>query len=137
MVEDEYYFGPDLLVAPLFDANATGRRVYLPPGAWIDYQTGRVYQGARWQEIAAGAIPVVLLARDGAAIPHAAVAQNTAAIDWTRLELRVFSSQGGTTTGTIALPDGEPQAVEVRGSSLVRDPLGGRVRWTITRAGTR
>src|SRR5665647_2218775 len=30
MVEDEYLFGSDILVAPLLDANATGRDVYLP-----------------------------------------------------------------------------------------------------------
>ena len=138
LVEDEYFFGPDLLVAPLFDEGATGRRVYLPPGAWIDYQTGRVYQGERWHEIAAGPIPIVLLARDGAAIPRAAVAQSTSGIDWNRIELRVFTSQrGAPASGLFALPDGEPQSLEVRGSSLARDPLGGRVKWTVTRAGTR
>ncbi|HYD55002.1 MAG TPA: alpha-xylosidase, partial [Gemmatimonadaceae bacterium] len=41
LVEDEYLFGSDLLVAPLFADGATSRRVYLPPGSWIDYQTRR------------------------------------------------------------------------------------------------
>ena len=40
LVEDEYLFGPSLLVAPLFE-EAASRRVYLPPGSWTDYQTGR------------------------------------------------------------------------------------------------
>lgn len=56
-VEDEYLFGSSLLVAPLFEANATGRDVYLPAGTWIDYQTGKVYCGG-WHRIEAGAIPV-------------------------------------------------------------------------------
>ena len=34
-------FGSDLLVAPLFDEKPS-RRVYLPPGDWIDYQSGKV-----------------------------------------------------------------------------------------------
>jgi Glycosyl hydrolases family 31 len=44
-IEDEYMFGSDLLVAPMF-ANGERRKVYLPPGSWIDYQSGRVYEGA-------------------------------------------------------------------------------------------
>ncbi len=75
-VEDEYLFGSDILVAPLFEEGATGRNVYLPPGGWIDYQTGRAYAGG-WQRIEAGEVPAVILVRDGAAIPHAAVAQST------------------------------------------------------------
>lgn len=80
LVEDQYLFGPDLLVAPLFSA-ARRRRVYLPPGTWIDYQTRRRYEGPGWRELAAGEIPIVLLARAGATIPHGAVAQSTDFLD--------------------------------------------------------
>ena len=45
LVEDEYLFGSDILVAPLMQTGATGRDVYLPGGKWIDYQTKRVYSG--------------------------------------------------------------------------------------------
>jgi hypothetical protein len=34
---DEYMFGPDLLVAPVVEAGATSRSLYLPPGRWIDF----------------------------------------------------------------------------------------------------
>ena len=36
---DEYYFGPDLLVAPVVTAG-TQRSVHLPQGEWLDYWTG-------------------------------------------------------------------------------------------------
>src|ERR687889_998531 len=39
-IDDEYMFGSDLLVAPLMES-ASARRVYLPPGDWIDYQAGK------------------------------------------------------------------------------------------------
>ena len=42
LVDDQYLFGSDMLVAPLFE-NITERNVYLPEGKWIDYQTGKVY----------------------------------------------------------------------------------------------
>lgn len=135
LVEDEYLFGSDLLVAPLFADSATSRRVYLPPGTWIDYQTRRAYEGARWVEVAAGEIPVVLMVRDGAVIPHAAVAQHTGAIDWRTLELRVFAATAGAAaTGSVATPELPARAVRVEGDRVAgADPAGGRVRWRVTR----
>jgi alpha-D-xyloside xylohydrolase len=137
LIDDEYLFGSDLLVAPLFD-EADHRDVYLPPGTWIDYQTGRGYAGAAWHDIRVGAIPIVVLARNNSVIPHAAVAQNTGAIDWKNIELRVFSSgaaAGATPSGVFALPDGPLLRLEVRSSgsgyALVADPSRGAVHWRI------
>jgi alpha-D-xyloside xylohydrolase len=41
---DEYYFGPDLLVAPVVTAG-TQRSVHLPEGEWLDYWSGTRYTG--------------------------------------------------------------------------------------------
>jgi alpha-D-xyloside xylohydrolase len=89
-------------VAPLFEAGSTGRDVYLPPGQWIDYQTGHTY-AAGWHRIEAGRIPVVMLVRDGAVIPHIALAQSTMQMDWTKLDLVVFAS-GEKAEGLVCLP---------------------------------
>ena len=36
-IEDEYMFGPDILVAPVMEENTSERKVYLPEGAiWTD-----------------------------------------------------------------------------------------------------
>src|SRR5918912_3151561 len=84
-VDDEYMFGSSLLVAPLMESGE-GRRVYLPPGQWVDYQSGKSYAGGRWHEITAGQIPVVLLVKDHSAIPHVKPAQSTSEIDWKNVE---------------------------------------------------
>jgi alpha-D-xyloside xylohydrolase len=108
--------------------------VYLPPGTWIDYQTARVYEGARWHEIAAGQIPIVLLVRNHAVIPHAALAQSTAEIDWRRLELRVFSTDDAAATGEVTLGEGgDVRTVRVVNGRVVDDPLAGSVAWRVTR----
>jgi alpha-D-xyloside xylohydrolase len=73
-------------------SEAASRKVYLPPGQWIDFQSGKTFAGAQWHDIAAGEIPVVLLVRDGATIPMAKVAQSTADIDWKNIESRKFSA---------------------------------------------
>ena len=133
LVEDEYMLGANLLVAPLFEDAATSRRVYLPPGTWIDYQSGRSYEGARYHEIAAGTIPIVLLVKNHTVLPHVAVAQNTAAIDWRNVELKVFATDGAASEGTFIQPGGAVQTLRVEGANVVGNPLAGRVTWRVTR----
>ena len=81
LVDDEYLFGRDLLVGPLF-GSAPLRRMYLPPGRWIDYQTRRSYEGPGWTTIEAGPIPAIILARSGATILHIVPALSTDFLDW-------------------------------------------------------
>ena len=136
-IDDQYLFGSDLLVAPLF-TNADRRRVYLPPGAWIDYQSGRVYQGAAWHEIQAGQIPIVLLVRNHSVLPHIKVAQSTRDMDWNNVELRVFSTGPAPVSGLFALPGGDLQTLRLdpaaSGFALKNDPFAGKVKWQINRA---
>ena len=44
-VDDEYLFGPDLVVAPIMDAQTFEREVYLPAGQWRHTLDGTVYEG--------------------------------------------------------------------------------------------
>ena len=133
-IDDQYLLGSDLLVAPMF-TNGDRRRVYLPPGTWIDYQSGRVYQGAGWHEIPAGQIPVVLLVRNHSVLPHIKVAQSTKDMDWDNVELRVFSTDNGEARGLFTRPGGDVQTLSLvlRGRSFVlaQDPQAGKVKWTI------
>ena len=135
LIEDQYLFGTDVLVAPIME-EAPDREVYLPPGSWIDYQGGRVYEGARWHSMRAGRLPVVMLARDGSAIPHADLAQSTGGIDWHSLELRVFCARAEGAEGLVCLPeDGELRALRLERANdvfaLERDALRGRVAWRV------
>lgn len=45
--DDEYLWGRDILVAPIFEKGATSRKVYLPAGDWYDFWTGERMQGGR------------------------------------------------------------------------------------------
>jgi alpha-D-xyloside xylohydrolase len=103
LVDDQYLFGSDILVAPMLE-NTQSRDVYLPGNhKWIDYQTGKTYASG-WNRIEAGEIPVVMLVRDGAAIPHINLAQSTMQMDWSQLELKVFSIDTDKAEGMICLP---------------------------------
>ena len=88
LVEDEYLFGSEMLVAPMLEDGA-GRTCYLPRGKWIDYQTGRTYEGG-YRYIETADIPCIILVRGGAVIPHAPLAQHTSEIDWEKVERKEY-----------------------------------------------
>ncbi len=67
--ETEYYFGPDLLVAPVLTP-VNERAVYLPEGDWIDYWTGKRLAGHRTLVAAAPLDRIPLYVRDGAILPR-------------------------------------------------------------------
>lgn len=94
-LEDQYLFGEDILVAPLFEADADARMVYLPKGNWIDLFDGRtVYQGGGYCRVPAGEWGGVALVRDGTEIPYVDAALTTDAIDWTTLRGHWYTSDG-------------------------------------------
>jgi alpha-D-xyloside xylohydrolase len=139
LIEDEYMFGRDILVAPLME-DVPSRNVYLPPGQWVDYQSGKTYKGTAWHHITAGEIPIVLLVKEGAAIPHAHLAQSTAEMDWQEIELVVFGAKTPTTEGYVYFPESDT-VHHLRlergqhGHALTDDPLEGKVAWRVSMFG--
>jgi len=110
-VEDEYMFGSQILVAPMLETGKS-RTVYLPRGKWIDYQTGKVYEGG-YQTIPTAEIPCVILVKDGSLIPHVPVAQNTGDIKWDKVELKAYKADAAKCTGLLFRPgDKELQHIE-------------------------
>ena len=108
LVEDEYMFGSQILVAPLLESGDS-RTVYLPSfgsgvgSKWIDYQSGKVYDGG-YQTLTAGRIPAIILVRDGSIIPHAPLAQRTDQIQWDKVELKIYKAAAQQCTGLLFKP---------------------------------
>ena len=111
LVEDQYMFGSQILVAPLLESGDS-RTVYLPRGKWIDYQSGKVYEGG-YQTIKVGEIPCVILVRDGSLIPHAPLAQRTDQIQWDKVELKAYKADAKKCQGLLFKPgDSKIQVIE-------------------------
>ncbi len=69
-VDDQFMFGPDLLVAPVLHPGVTGRKVYLPAGAkWADAWTGKVFKGGQTVKAAAPLDKIPLYLRDERKLP--------------------------------------------------------------------
>lgn len=134
LVDDQYIFGSDILVAPLLHST-NNRDVYMPAGKWIDYQTNKIYSRG-WHNIKVGDIPAVILVKDGSVIPHVKIAQSTDTIDFSNMELKVYIADSATAAGLICLPsDPKLQKVEVSKQNgnlnLSKTPLEDKVKFTI------
>jgi alpha-D-xyloside xylohydrolase len=69
-VEDEFMFGPLVLVAPVTELGARQRPVYLPAGStWTHVESGRRYPGGEWVTVPAPLRHIPLFARDDADLP--------------------------------------------------------------------
>ena len=65
----EYFYGNEMLVAPVLDAS--GRRtVWLPPGEWIGFFDGKHYDGGRSLTARYATDETPVFVRDGAIIPE-------------------------------------------------------------------
>ena len=65
--DDEFMFGPALLVHPVTEAGVTTWRTYLPAcdEGWRDWWTGETYEGGRWVETNADLKTIPLFVRIG------------------------------------------------------------------------
>ena len=69
-VDDEFCFGPRVLIAPVTELGARSRRVYLPDGAtWTDPWTEETVDGGRWVDASAPLERIPVYLRDGAQLP--------------------------------------------------------------------
>lgn len=71
-VEDQFMFGPDILVAPVVEEGQRQRRVYLPAGAsWTDAWTGEILPGGQWRNVDAPLEHIPVYLRNGVKLPIA------------------------------------------------------------------
>ena len=64
-VEDAYFFGSDILVAPVLQPGCQSRKVYLPEGTWINADSAEEYAGGQWVEAPAPLEVIPVFCRKG------------------------------------------------------------------------
>jgi alpha-glucosidase len=110
-VKYEFLAGDDFLVAPVYENSTTRDGIYLPAGRWVDYWTGRVYDGGQTLDGYRAPLDTLpLFVRAGAIVPM--FAEGT--LDWAQgkasghLDLDVYPQ--GDTSFTAYEDDGRSQA---------------------------
>jgi alpha-glucosidase len=130
-VDDEYLFGPDLLVAPVVAAGQTARQVYLPAGDWYDWHTDEPLPGGRFALATTPMDRIPIYARGGAVIPMWPEAPASTTGHHPRaIELHLFVPRG----------DGTYESMLQEDDGLTTAALGGaryRTTFTVTRRGDR
>ncbi len=89
--EDEFIVGEDILVAPVLAADMEDLQVYLPQGEWLDYYTGKTFQGRQFITVQTTEDRLPLFVRAGAIIPNYPVMQYTGEKVVEYPTLRVYS----------------------------------------------
>ncbi len=91
---DEFLFGEHMLVCPIQEPNALGRRMYIPKGKWHNFWTGEVVEGGmeKWVEAELDRIP--LFVKEGAIIPKYPVQQYVGELPISVLVLDVYFKLG-------------------------------------------
>jgi alpha-glucosidase len=93
-IDDEYLFGPDLLVAPVYEPRTTARQVYLPAGDWYDWHTGERFSGPCFVVAPTPMDRIPLYARAGAVIGMWPSAPPSTAERPDTIELHAFAGTG-------------------------------------------
>ncbi|TDE41999.1 DUF4968 domain-containing protein [Flavobacterium rhamnosiphilum] len=91
---DEFVFGNQILVCPILEPNALGRRMYIPRGQWYNYWTNETVNGGKeiWVDTKFDEIPIFVKA--GAIIPKYPVQQYVGELEFDELTLDIYYKEG-------------------------------------------
>ena len=91
---DEFIFGDKILVAPIQEPNAQGRRMYIPRGNWYNFWTEEIIKGGTEKWVDAGLDKIPLFIKEGAIIPKYPVQQYVGEKEIEELVLDVYYKEG-------------------------------------------
>ena len=72
---DEFVYGDQILVCPIQEPNAKGRRMYIPRGSWYNFWTDELVEGGKekWVDAEIDSMPIFI--KEGAIVPKFPVQQ--------------------------------------------------------------
>lgn len=94
-VQDEYLWGPEVLVAPVMEKGARSRKVLFPAGEWISWwKPSQKFQGGKTYTVTAPLDQLPLFVKAGSFIPqYPRAIENTEQYDPATLAIRYYPSK--------------------------------------------
>ena len=91
---DEFVYGEQILVCPIQEPNAKGRRMYIPRGNWYNYWTNEVVEGGKemWVDADLDSMPIFI--KEGAVIPKYPIQQYVGEKQFDEITLDVYYKIG-------------------------------------------
>nr|WP_262486925.1 TIM-barrel domain-containing protein [Geofilum rubicundum] len=113
-IYDLYYWGDNMLVAPILEAGQSTRRVGLPIGNWIHFFSNEVYAGGRTVDVSAPISEMPVFVKAGSFIPTVKPVTTLDQFNTDNLSISYYHHPEITSaTGELYLDDGEnAQAIE-------------------------
>ncbi|GIX40379.1 MAG: alpha-glucosidase [Leptospiraceae bacterium] len=68
-LKDQFFIGKNLLACPILYPKIKSYSIYLPPGDWYEFETGKLYNGNRWIQFSIERGYYPLFIRGGSIIP--------------------------------------------------------------------
>ncbi len=87
---DEFIFGNQILVCPVQEPNAKGRRMYIPKGNWYNYWTQEYVTGGMEKWVDADLDTIPLFVKEGAIIPKYPIQQYVGEKKIEQLKLELY-----------------------------------------------
>ncbi|MFP2995076.1 glycoside hydrolase family 31 protein [Spongiivirga sp. MCCC 1A20706] len=91
---DEFVVGDHILVCPIQEPNAKGRRMYIPRGKWYNFWNDEITHGGKEQWVDADIDKMPIFIKAGAIIPKYPVQQYVGEKEIDQLTLDVFYKEG-------------------------------------------
>ncbi|MGG3571040.1 TIM-barrel domain-containing protein [Bacillus gobiensis] len=112
-IEDQWMFGPNMLVAPISLEGMSKRSIYLPEGTWYDWSTQKTFAGGQSIEHEADLSTIPVFVKEGAIIPQREVQNYTNEKAPTEITLKAYPKQNGTASSfTLYEDDGQTYKYE-------------------------
>ena len=95
---DEFIFGEKILVCPILEPNAKGRRMYFPKGTWYNFWDNSIVMGGeeKWVDADIDSMPIFV--KEGAIIPKYPIQQYVGEKVIDQLELDIYFKEGKETS---------------------------------------
>jgi len=91
---DEFVFGKQILVCPIQEPNAKGRRMYIPRGNWYNLWTNELVEGGKEKWVDANIDSMPIFVKEGAIIPKYPIQQYVGEKEINELTLDVYYKVG-------------------------------------------
>lgn len=105
-LSDQFLFGRDLLIAPVYRPDTEYRTVYLPEGIWYDYWTGHRYKGGQHIMVHAPLHKMPIFVKAGAVIPVESLKQHADEQPNDTLLVNIYGGASGKSTYQLYEDDG-------------------------------
>lgn len=91
---DEFIFGEKILVCPVMEPNAQGRRMYIPIGNWYNFWDDELIKGGKETRVEADIDSMPIFIKEGAIIPKYPVQQYVGEKQIDELTLDIYYKKG-------------------------------------------